>query len=91
MKLIYCTECGDVFSLDLLPGKKCKCGKSSGFYANQRHAVIYGPCVPLGFTNSSFAEALKNRPSEGMGSKFEAFIIPESCPHVTHIRGKVDG
>lgn len=78
MKLIYCPECQDVRKLH----KKwaaCECGKSWGFYNEDGlHAVIGGKAVPLGFNNSSFAQALRHR----TGSRYElrnfvAFTIYE--------------
>ncbi len=30
----------------------------------------------------SFLEAIKNRPQSGLGSRFEAFVIPENVPTI---------
>ena len=74
----------DVFSLDYVL-KRCKCRESYGQYAqNALHAVISGPCTPLGFANRSFQNALGNQPSEGMGEEFKAFVIPKECETVFH-------
>lgn len=85
MKLLYCTECHDVFNLRL-EEKSCGCGKSKGKYLpNKLHAEYEGPALPLGFTNTTFVEAIKNQPkglefSDRMGKTFTAFVIPEKCP-----------
>lgn len=81
MKLIYCTECGDVVSLRLEP-RACLCGKSSGQYGEDRlNATYSGPAIPLGFTNWSFLAAKTVFPFDAHGDplggkRFEAFIIP---------------
>lgn len=41
--------------------------------------------MPLGIANSSFIDALKNQPEEGMGKRFEAFVIPKQCPTLRKI------
>jgi hypothetical protein len=71
-------ECYDVFSLGRVH-KKCTCGKTEGQYVDNLFAEYKGPCMPLGFDNTSFAEALKNQPKNGYGKRFEAFVIPEEC------------
>jgi hypothetical protein len=81
MKLILCEECLDIFSLQSRM-KICHCGKSKGRYINSLNAKITGPCIPLGFANASFVNALHLRPKSGMGSKFDAFVIPEECATV---------
>lgn len=62
----------------------CLCGKSSGEYIDNTHAVIRGPCVPLGFGNLSFREALTYQPEEGAGATFTAFVIPKEVAHIRH-------
>ena len=39
--------------------RKCACGKSLGFYLNDRMAYFQGPCVPLGVDNNSLAQAIR--------------------------------
>lgn len=83
MKLIYCMQCNDVVKLR---GKErtCYCGASGGRYLDELKAEFFGPCVPLGFANTSFAIALKNQPEgPGLGERFEAFVIPRVCPTMT--------
>lgn len=78
MKLIFCPECQDVRKLlDKLT--TCSCGKSSGEYLDNLNAYIFGDAIPLGFANRTFVRALRNRPGDGMGAEFVAFVIPEQC------------
>lgn len=82
MKLIFCQACHDVFSLRD-EKRKCYCGLSWGMYEEDGlNASIGGAAVPLGFDNLSFAQALNNRPKEGMGRRFEAFVIPRKAPTI---------
>jgi hypothetical protein len=85
MKLIYCPHCHDVRKLARLL-TTCQCGRSWGQYLeDDLHAVYGGVAVPLGFTNPSFVDALKNQPEEGLGERFEAFVIPKKCPTLRKI------
>ncbi|KGR83649.1 hypothetical protein [Lysinibacillus boronitolerans] len=79
MKLLMCLECNDIFNLDLSE-KICSCGRSKGKYINQQLAEYTGKsAVPLGFSNPSFIQAIKDQPNEGMGKEFTAFVIPKNC------------
>lgn len=79
MKLLMCLECNDIFNLDLSE-KSCSCGRSKGKYINQQLADYTGKsAVPLGFSNPSFIQAIKDQPNEGMGKEFTAFVIPKNC------------
>lgn len=83
MKLIFCPSCHDVRKLRSETSVVCKCGKSGGWYKSDGlHACITGLAVPVGFANGSFSRALNNRPKEGWGERFEAFVIPEECPTI---------
>ena len=84
MKLIFCTECHDVFRL-FEKNRKCKCGKSYGRYVDSLNAQIHGKAIPLGILNSSFVYALRSQPEKGQGERFEAFVIPKDCPTVTNL------
>jgi hypothetical protein len=66
----------------------CKCGQTGGAYINDIDAEYFGPCFPLGFANSSFVFALKAQPEEGMGQKFEAFVIPKKCPTMKKMKAR---
>lgn len=81
VKLLFCQQCFDIILLQSEP-RKCACQKSSGRYLDGINAELSGPCIPLGISNSSFLRALQNRPREGMGERFEAFIIPRQCESV---------
>jgi len=81
MKLIFCPECHDVRSLAKAL-RICSCGESWGRYHNEIDARVGGKAVPLGFANGSFVRALANRPVDGLGERFEAFVIPHQCPTV---------
>jgi len=83
MKLIYCPHCHDIRKLHHR-SIVCICGRSGGFYHEDGlHAEITGSAIPLGINGSTFVKALANRPKEGMGEEFAAFVIPKKCPTVT--------
>ncbi len=84
MKLLCCLECKDVFSLSFTE-KKCSCGKTTGKYLDVMNAEYKGPCVPLGFANSSFIEAVKNQPEKDWGKDFTAFVIQKQCDTMKRI------
>jgi hypothetical protein len=84
MKLIFCPHCDDVVKLRTEARRSCWCGKSGGMYQRDGlNAIVDGDAVPLGFLNSTLGAALKERPQSGMGSRFEAFVIPHRCPTVS--------
>lgn len=84
MKLIYCPDCDDVQKLVPLMKRKCICGNSWGYYYEDGlDAAIGGKAIPIGFNNQDLLRALKNRPQDGMGERFEAFVIPIECPTIT--------
>ena len=80
MKLIFCKECTDVVRLTTSNIKSCDCGKSEGHYTDELNAWYSGPCIPLGFANSSFRTALNNQPASIWGKTFDAFVIEKDCP-----------
>ena len=82
MKLLHCNVCGDTVSLwDEI--RQCHCKKSWGKYCGDGlHAVIGGPCTPLGFANYSYQDALLHQPEVGPGRRFEAFVIEKKCPTI---------
>lgn len=84
MKLIFCPKCEDVTKL-LSEYRSCRCGRSGGKYTDDLNAIINGDAIPLGFSNPSFVEALKNRPKLGMGERFTAFVIAEQCPTIRKV------
>jgi hypothetical protein len=79
LKLIFCKECYDVVRLTEKE-RTCECKKSSGKYVDDLNAEISGPCIPLGFDNFSFSDAVRNQPEKsGWGKQFTAFVIPKKC------------
>lgn len=82
MKLLLCKKCGDVFNLNMSK-KSCSCGETCGQYNDSLYAEISGPCIPIGFANSSFLNAIRVRPHSGIGAEFVAFVIPEQCETIT--------
>jgi len=78
MKLILCKYCNDVVKLRF-EKTTCECGKCWGQYVDPIYAVINKEAIPIGFNNYSLIEAIKQRPKEGKGSLFEAFVIPKKC------------
>jgi len=85
MKLFFCPVCQDVRKLGNGHEITCQCGRSGGWYKDDLYAVVTGAAIPVGFTNSSFSKALRNRPQEGVGKVFEAFVIPVECPTIERI------
>lgn len=81
MKLIFCPHCCDVRKL-LNRYTECSCGHSYGWYKDDLHAIIGGVAIPIGINNTSFLSAIKSQPQEGMGERFEAFVIPKKCPTI---------
>ena len=81
MKLIYCTICQDLVKLKM-ELTYCECEKSCGKYLEDGlNAIYFGDyAVPLGINNFNFVEALKKQPKDGLGKRFEAFIISVECP-----------
>ena len=85
MKLLYCNTCRDIVKLSRTT-RTCQCGATGGHYKQDGlNAVYYGPAIPLGFANGSFHEALDNQPEFGMGTNYNAFVIPKVCPTMVHV------
>lgn len=85
MKLLFCPHCHDIRRLFPDSTTTCRCGKSSGQYlADGVQARLRGDAIPLGILNSSFVAAIRDRPEEGLGERFEAFVIPVKCPTVSY-------
>lgn len=85
MKLILCPTCHDVIKIMTQAPRTCYCGQSWGFLpyeGDDLHAAIGGQAIPLGFANSTLVDAIQSRPKFGMGSHFDAFVIPENCETV---------
>lgn len=90
MKLIFCPKCSDVVKLSAKGLRRCECGKASGQYDKDGlNATISGTAIPIGFSNPSLSKALQNRPENGLGQTFEAFVIPKTCPTIKEFRATV--
>lgn len=96
MKLLFCTNCHDLFRLD----KKlrvCNCGRCYGRYVDNVNVEVSEEGIVVGFDNYSFVEALKKHkkqpngiPVNGYyfthkGFDFNAFIIPEGAQSVKRV------
>lgn len=57
MKLLLCTNCGDLFNLTFAL-KSCRCGQAKGKYLDNTHAVVNGGGVSIGIGNGSLQFAL---------------------------------
>ena len=85
MKLLYCNTCRDIVKLSRTT-RNCQCGATGGHYKQDGlNAIYYGPAIPLGFANSSFRDARDNEPEFGMGTVYNAFVIPKVCPTMEHV------
>jgi len=86
MKLVFCKNCGTVFSCSRKV-KYCECGLSSGKYIDNLHAEIHGEfAIPLGFSNYSFLQAIEKHEFDGENSVlFTAFIIEKNCKTFSRI------
>ncbi len=63
----------------------CTCKQSYGKYIDNLNATISLTAIPIGINNTSFVDALKQRPylmKGGPGCRFEAFVIPDECPTI---------
>lgn len=82
MKLIICENCNDIVALHTKL-RLCLCRQSYGWYIDDIDAVIGGKAIPIGINNYSLLQALQNRPQNGNGKIFEAFVIPKQCNSIT--------
>jgi hypothetical protein len=80
VKLVFCSKCQDVYKLDF-ERRTCKCGQTWGQYAEDGlHATFGGiSAYPLGFNNMSLITAVAFQPTQGVGQRFESFVIPKLC------------
>lgn len=91
MKLLLCRKCQDVFKLQSKQ-KTCACGAVGGrYFEDGINAEYWGEnAVPIGFANSTLADAILDQPEEGWGKEFKAFVIPKVCPTMQKVN-KQDG
>mgnify|MGYP000959980510 CR=1 FL=1 len=87
MKLLLCKNCQDVIRLVQEEVRTCRCGKVSGKYINDLDAIYSGKeAIPLGFANSTLANAIQNQPDDNWGKEFTAFVIPKKCSTFVKVR-----
>ena len=80
MKLLFCKNCTDIFSISTTKTKSCSCGKTKGKYLDNINAVYTGQfAVPMGISNPSFISALKRFAQDGGGDNIKAFLISNSA------------
>jgi hypothetical protein len=79
MKLLFCTECSDVFNLVLGKEKSCSCGKTKGKYIDNLNAEYLGEGIPIGFRNGEFIKSMIEQHKYGEGNDFAAFAIRKDC------------
>ncbi len=94
MKLLFCRRCHDVFKL-ARETRCCSCGLTKGWYRTYEDESLMLDAeysgeyaVPIGFSNKSLTEALRNIPKSGQGFRFEAFVIPKECDTFRSVDGK---
>lgn len=96
MKLLVCPRCTDVVKLKVGIIRCCDCGASFGQYIDELNAEYGGEAIPLGFSNPSLLDALKERDckirdgeeaNQQWGIRFEAFTIPTGAPSVKMLDG----
>jgi hypothetical protein len=93
MKLLFCLDCFDIVKL-IHTERTCSCGKSKGMYIDNINAIYSGNAKLLGFSNTSFTNAVKEQNKRDSnetfkhvyanlgGAEFTAFVIPESAKSI---------
>lgn len=56
---------------------RCVCGKAMGRMVDHNNAEINEHAIPIGLSTKTFQFALQNRPSDGLGTPFTAFVMAE--------------
>jgi len=81
MKLVLCTKCQDIVRLMSKGPRWCVCHRSGGQYLDDILAEYWGRwAIPLGINNHSLVDAIQDQPKFGLGTRFDAFVIPKECP-----------
>ena len=88
MKLLFCDECGSVFSLAINRIKRCDCGRVAGKYVNNRFAVTNGKGVAIGMGTGSLRDAMisKRRMERDNSNGYSRKRYQESCSVITWCR-----
>ena len=82
MKLLYCPHCHDVFRLFKFP-KSCECHRTWGYYKGTGSLIeISAGAIPIGISDIGLHKALEERPDDGLGAVFEAYVIPRDCKNI---------
>lgn len=81
MKLLFCPECDDLFSLHF-EIRVCRCGKSSGRYMNDVNAEYLGRAIPVGVSNSSLGSAIRRYKTDAGNHLITAFTIPADAKSI---------
>lgn len=71
MKLVQCNECGDMFNLRM-EDKSCSCGKTTGRYVDNSHAVVTGPHMAIAIGNGSYHDAVRAAPKEQSDWRYDS-------------------
>ena len=81
MKLIFCSECGDIVKGVKGIERKCLCGDSSIWIDHNGVQAMYSGdnCVPLSINNDSFTSAIVKNWKDGSVNLFEAFTVHDPC------------
>lgn len=67
-----------IYLISIFMKKSCSCGRSKGKYINQQLAEYTGEfSLPIGFSNSSLIQTIKDQPIEGLGKEFAVFVTPK--------------
>jgi len=88
MKLLFCTNCGDLFKITTKEMRACKCGKAWGQYApNGWHAVYGGSkAVPLLLSNHEIIRlvsgSIKNADLSKAASDHPRYIHEKKAPKI---------
>lgn len=89
MKLLLCLKCNDVRKIASGTGAQtfCDCGRVWARYVDEINAEWNGHGFLIGLSNPSLVQALRDQRDmgdlpDGMGRRFEAFIIPSAAPTV---------
>jgi len=81
-KFIYCPTCQDMKTLRKKV-TRCVCGKAMGKMIDHNNAEINEHAIPIGLSTKTFQFALQNRPANGLGTPFTAFVMAEENKNVT--------
>lgn len=71
MKLLHCTNCGDVLALMPYP-RKCFCHLSGGHYQDDVNVKVSGKAVVIGVSTEAFVDAVN------LEGSFTGFVISQS-------------